>query len=213
MEENWRLKTCLVLQSFVPLFCLLLIKYMHFDMFRLIIAFSQKLAQNGIRAFSCAYHHDMFWNAIISFICVTWIVITAIVMSAYNSMQKSGFRSAGEKIMVNEEQKDAGVSFLVSFVLPLLIDDVCTLRDFIFFAALIIIIIALLIKTNLFYQNPVLILLGYRVFKFKFVNPAQDVSSVADREVIGITKRVAISEEAVVKRKYIADNVFMLYND
>lgn len=73
-------------------------------------------------------------------------------------------------------------------------------------------VIALLINSNTFYQNPVLSAMKYRTFTFKFVNPASDINH-SNRIYVGITHGVPIVEDAVIKRKYISDGVFLIYND
>lgn len=47
-------------------------------------------------------------------------------------------------------------------------EDLDTWKGFFVFGILMIMLFALMWKTNLFYQNPVLTLLGYEVFSFKF---------------------------------------------
>ena len=119
----------------------------------------------------------------------------------------------GENVVVSDDKKDAGISFLVTFVLPLLVDEVTGLREFIFFLTMLTMVLCLLIRSNLFYQNPLLTLLGYRICTFKVIDPAKDLQPYAKMELIGITRGKPISHEAPIKRKYIADNVFLIYND
>lgn len=80
------------------------------------------------------------------------------------------------------------------------------------FGVLVWLIIKLLTKSNLFYQNPVSLLLGYECFLFKFVNPAKDIEN-PDGVYIGITKERKVATGPSVKRKYIADDVFLIYNE
>lgn len=127
-------------------------------------------------------------------------------------MHCTNFRSAGEQVIIDEDKRDSGASFVVTFILPLLIEDINTVRGMLVFGALLWLIIKLLTKSNLFYQNPVLILLGYECFAFKFVNPARDIEN-PDVVYIGITKGRKISTEPAIKRKYIADDVFLIYNE
>ena len=49
-------------------------------------------------------------------------------MWQFKSMQMSGFVDAGEEIVIEEEITDSGITFFMTFVLPLLLDDVETLR-------------------------------------------------------------------------------------
>jgi hypothetical protein len=52
----------------------------------------------------------------------------------------------------------------------------------------------------------------YRTFTFKFVNPESDIKH-SNRVYVGITHGVPVAEDAVIKRKYISDGVFLIYND
>ena len=213
MKENINLKRSLILQSFAPLFLLLFIKHFYFRMPILVTKFFECLRVSGIVAVSKAVNHPLFWDLLISAICLIWFLVTLCIWIGFRDLQKAGFRSAGENIVVSEEKRDVGISFLVSFVLPLLVDDVSNLRAFIFFSVMLIMVIGLLIRSNLFYQNPILTLLGYKVCSFKFVDPAKDVEEFAYKEFIGITLGKPITADAAIKRKYIADDVFMIFND
>lgn len=130
----------------------------------------------------------------------------------FNGIQKAGFKAAGEQIIIEETTNDSGATFLVTYVLPLLTDDVESFRGLIVFLTMLIMVIMLLSRSNTFYQNPVLAAMKYRTFSFKFLNPDSDIIN-PDRVYIGITNGTPIVEEAVIKRKYISDGVFVIYND
>lgn len=98
-------------------------------------------------------------DVVITILCIIWFLITAIVAIGFRNLQKSNFASHGETITIGSEKKDSGVTFLVTFVLPLLVDDVSTLRGFSFFIALLTMVIFLLMRSDLFYQNPALVAL------------------------------------------------------
>ena len=65
-------------------------------------------------------------------------------------------------------------------------------------------------KTNLYYQNPVLTVLGYEVFSFKF--ETTQLTEYREKECIGIT-RSTVSEVHSIKKQKISDNVFLIYED
>lgn len=214
MKNNGNLKNSLVLQSFAPLFFLLFIKHFYCQMPKLAVAFFKGVSSDFSATITRVWEHPMFWDMLIVLISTAWIIATIIIGLGFCGMQHAGFRSAGEMIVISEEKNDVGITFLVSFVFPLLVDDVTSLRDFLFFASMLTIVVLLLIRSNLFYQNPILSFLGYRIYRFKFSNPASDIQqSQKDKEFIGITHGKPICIEAAIKRKYIADDVFMIYND
>ena len=211
--ENLNLKRCLVLQSFAPLFLLLFIKHMDIILYlKLVHRFLELLANTGISAFSVAVNHVSFGRFIISIISTIWLIITIAIALGFNGMQKAGFKSAGEQIIIEDSPNDSGATFLVTYVLPLLTDEVESVRGLIVFLTMLIMVVLLLTRSNTFYQNPVLSAMKYRTFSFKFLNPSNDII-YPERTYIGITYKTSIAEESVIKRKYISDGVFVVYND
>lgn len=213
LKENPALKKSLVLQSFAPLFFLLLIKHAYLRMPMLIVKFFTVLRSDGLQAIKFAIDHPLLWDLVIVSISLCWLFLTALVVFGFKGIQSSGFISNGENVVVSEEKRDVGISFLVSFVLPLLVDEVMCIRDFFFFSTMLVLVLCLLIRSNLFYQNPILTLLGYRVCSFKVIDPAADLLPYEGKEFIGITYGKPITDQAPIKRKYIADDVFLIYND
>lgn len=211
--ENLNLKKCLVMQSFAPLFLLLFIKHFELSLYsKLVHRFFELLFNTGIRAFSVAINHVSFGGFVISIISTIWLIITIAIALGFTGMQKAGFRSTGEKIIIEDSPNDSGATFLVTYVLPLLTDDVESVRGLIVFLMMLIMIVLLLTRSNIFYQNPVLSAMKYRTFSFKFLNPSNDIA-YPERTYIGITYKTSIAEDAVIKRKYISDGVFVVYND
>ena len=211
--ENLNLKRGLVLQSFAPLFLLLAIKYLDISLYlNLIHKFIDTCNKTGIKVFFVAITHPSFGGFVVSVISIFWMIFTIAVVLGFNGVQKAGFVSAGEKIIIQDSPSDSGATFLVTYVLPLLTDDVKSIRGLIVFLIMLAMVILLLTRSNTFYQNPVLSTMKYRTFLFKFLNPSNDIN-YQERVYIGITQGLPIVEEAVIKRKYISDGVFMIYND
>lgn len=211
--ENLNLKRSLVLQSFAPLFLLLNIKHLDISLYlNLIHKFIDICDKSGINAFSVAIKHPSFGGFVVSTISTIWLMVTIVIALGFNGMQKAGFKSAGEQIIIEEAPNDGGATFLVTYVLPLLTDDVESVRGLIVFLTMLIMIILLLTRSNSFYQNPVLVAMKYKTFSFRFLNPSNDIT-YPERTYIGITYKKPIIEEIVIKRKYISDGVFVIYND
>ena len=116
----------------------------------------------------------------------------------------------GESLINIEKIQDSGVTFFMTYVLPMAMDDLDTLRGFIVFAILMAMLFALMWKTNLYYQNPVLTILGYEIFSFKF--ETTQLEGYEEKECIGIT-RGKVEERNNIKRQIISDNVFFIYED
>ena len=209
MQEDKKLKSFLVLQSFCPLFLLVLFK--HIGHFGLIIRFFAGLFHGDFSVLGKMAKSAAFGDVVLSFFSIIWLISTVIVAIGFRNFQYSSFASHGETIIIGSEKKDSGTTFLLTFILPLLLDDVSTLRGFIVFCALVTMVIYLLIQSDLFYQNPVLVALHYKTYEFQFRAPYEDVEK--DKVYIGVTKGSLPYDGAVIKRKYIADDVFLVYND
>lgn len=211
--DNLHLKRSLVIQSFAPLFLLLTIKHLDTNLYwRLFCDFISTFTEKGVVAFSIALNHASFGGFVVSVMGICWLVLTIFIALGFNGIQKAGFNSVGEQIIIEDAPNDTGATFLVTYVLPLLTDDVESVRGLIVFLIMLIMIIMLLTSSNTFYQNPVLGAMKYRTFLFKFLNPDKDITH-SDRVYIGITHGDSIVEDSVIKRKYISDGVFVIYND
>ena len=211
-KNNMRVKRSLMIQSFAPLFLLLTIKHLDIPLFLSLI---RKLPiawkQHGIALLWKAINHPAFGGLLVSTLGIAWLALTVVIAFGFKGMHTSGFKSAGESVIVAEVQNEGTASFLMTYVLPLLTDDLSTLRALVVFLLMLSMIIALLINSNTFYLNPILAALKYRVFTFKFLNPDTDIKDV-EQEYVGITRGAGITEEATIMRKHISDGVFLIYN-
>lgn len=211
--ENLNLKRSFVMQSFAPLFFLLTIKHLDIAKYWTLIGeFVNTFTQKGMDTFSIAFRHASFGGFAVTIIGICWLLSTIAIAFGFNGMQKAGFKAEGEQIVIEDAPNDSGATFLVTYVLPLLTDDVESIRGLIVFFTMLIMVIILLASSNTFYQNPVLAAMKYRTFSFRFLNPAIDIRH-ADKIYIGITRGAPIAEDVVIKRKYISDGVFVIYND
>lgn len=98
------------------------------------------------------------------------------------------------------------ITFLVTYIIPLLSFDVSNLRYLIVLSLLLLIIGAIYIKTNLFYANPTLALLGYHIYKitgWECINSAKKYY----KDIIVITK-TKIPPNGEVQLKLLSDNIY-----
>ena len=212
-KDNVRLKRSLMLQSFAPLFLLLTIKHLDCSLFwDLICKLPNALKQDGPIALWAAVNHPAFGSLFVSVLGIVWLLMTVLIAIGFKGMHTSGFKSAGKAVIVDDVQGEGSATFLVTYVLPLLTDNVSSLRELIVFLLMLYMIVALLINSNTFYYNPILTALKYKVVTFKFLNPDSDIKD-PEREYIGITRGDGITAEAPIKRKHISAGVFFIYND
>lgn len=213
MKSNLRIKRSLIIQSFAPLFLLLMIKHWNLCLYvTLIKKFLCEITQSIYSALDKTIHHAEFGNFFVFTLGVVWVVIAISIALGFRGIHSSGFTSAGEKIIVADTETEGSAVFLVTYVLPLFTDDVSTWNRLIVFLLMLIMVIVLLNNSKNFYQNPILTILKYKTYSFKFLNPETDIEN-PESEYICITRGKGISEEATIKRKYIADGVFLIYND
>lgn len=208
-KENRKLKSALILQSFSPLFLLLFIKYAEWGLIGLFFKFWEELFHIGAGAFWSAIVHEKFLTLMLLLVSLCWILLSIAAGFLLKDAGTAGFIDSGEHIKINKITTDAGVLFYVTFVIPLVLDDLGAIRNFLIFMAIMIMLILLMCRTNLYYQNPVLTVLGLRTFEFEFRDTKDP--ELKDKNFVGIT-RGPLNEENIIKRQYISDDVFLIYN-
>lgn len=219
MKENVQLKMYLILQSFSPLFLLILVQHFRFDFFRAVrksfqMAFFDRAGIGEVLSHIISY--GSLGDLVVSIVCLAWLGGAFVIWVGFSGFQTDNFDSHGERIDIERNALDAGASYFVSFILPLLVNDVNTVRGFAVFALLLSMLILLIARSDLFYQNPVLAVLRYKVVQFKFINPYEDIR-LKDKTYVGIFRDVpkgTLKDAAPkIKRKFIADDVFLISKD
>lgn len=76
-----------------------------------------------------------------------------------------GTKQLPTKVLKVEDVDCEHLTFLTTYIIPLVCIPISEERYFIVFLILLIVIGAISVKTNLFYANPTLALLGYHVYK------------------------------------------------
>lgn len=213
MKDNLNLKRGLITQALSPAFALLGIRHMHSNYYALILKFFDLAKSDFIDSINKTIAHPEFGELLIIIIGIGWILTSILSVPAFGVSQDVGFESNGERVIILEEKKDAAASFLMSFILPLLIDDLSSPQFWISYLLVIIIVYAVLYRSNLYYQSPVLALLGYKVFAFEVINPYEQSGMKKNRKYIGLTRGKMVSEGRAILWKHIADNVFLVYNE
>lgn len=104
---------------------------------------------------------------VISF-CAIWLILAATFLISFNAF-KYADRKSGFSISIIEHREEDSLNFFLTMILPLLIDDLNTWQGLILFFVIIALIWGLLSNTKLFYANPILALLGYRISEIAFI--------------------------------------------
>ncbi len=191
-KENKVLKYGLIIQSLAPLFLLAFIRNFDCDIFTEPLSVYFPNHKCLLTVLSC---------------CVLWVAISFIVY-LYLMMHSNYGLTEGYTIKNLSKNNDKGLEFFLTLIVPMVMDDMEKKRDAVIFALIIIALCILLNKTNLYYSNPILIIIGYNIIEFEFEEPPSDDFKGT---VVGIVPRkVSIEEKRSIKFKTIADNVLFV---
>ena len=208
-KENLILKRRLILQSFLPLYIMLFIKYFDFGIFSLTRYFIYGMLKSDWELFQNEFRIDSIWCFLLCLYLFLCIVRGVFAVATFVNMQKSGLYDTGEKIKTAESMEESSLGFFITFIIPLLFNDIASFRGILIFAMIMICLFLLMWKTNLYYQNPVLVILGYHIYKVTYKNPITKTNE--NKEVICIV-RGNLDCDHVFTRKYISDNVYYVVN-
>ncbi len=167
------MKFKLMIQSLSPLFLLTIIRNF---MFILVDSDGNKLTAKS-------FISENMILVIVFSICFLWILLSIWFYVEFMAFQLTN-KPGGYSIKVIEEKDDASLNFFLTLILPLVIDDVDSWQGAVVFFILITMICILLYKTKLFYANPVLSILGYRLYTIKFTSN----SNFGQNEIIALGK-------------------------
>lgn len=113
--------------------------------------------------------------------CVIWVIFAIWFYIEFKAFQYTDKKS-GYDIIIKKEKSEDSLNFFLTLILPLLIDDIARWQGASVFFLVLFMICVLLYKTRLFYANPVLSILGYKVVEFEF----SENSKVSKKNLIGI---------------------------
>ncbi|MFD2288689.1 anti-phage protein KwaA [Pedobacter petrophilus] len=108
-------------------------------------------------------------------------------------------RSLPDKVTRIENLNWEHLTFLVTYVIPFLSFNLNEDRNGLVFFIVLIIIGIIYIKTNMFYTNPTLALLGYHIYKL----------STTNKENIIIISKDVIQENDSIQYQLLSDNIYM----
>lgn len=210
LRQNLFLKWLLIVQSFSPLFVLLFVKYIKKDVSKLIFKFIDLIVHGKItEAITRAFFHEEILRVIICLCCMVLLLLGGWIYYYFKGRELAGFTDRAEKISISGDTTEMSVAFFVTYVIPMVMDDITEIKGFICFLVVISMLILLMRNTNLYYQNPILAVLGYKTFQFTFIETRDE--TLKDKDYIGIT-RGKFDPAKIIKWKYISDNVFLVYN-
>lgn len=117
---------------------------------------------------------------IIPLICLFFILLGLFFYFTFDYKLK-GSGSLAFKITSIENVNHEHLTFLATYIIPLVCFNFDNTRYIIVLSVVFIIIGAIYIKTNIYYANPTLALLGFRIYRIQ-------IERTADQDIIVITK-------------------------
>ncbi|MGN1217144.1 MAG: hypothetical protein ACI4TD_04120 [Phocaeicola sp.] len=141
---------------------------------------------------------------IIFLLCAAWI-FAALWSFVSFSVFKWTDKKKGFQLKSYEEKEDASLNFFMTMIIPLLIDDVGTIQGAVTFLIIVVMMCALLNRTTLYYANPVLAILGYRVYEIQF----QENKDFRGK-CIGVVKGKLPNDLGSIEYKSITENVLYI---
>lgn len=142
----------------------------------------------SIMTFKCADNiKDFFKSNILFFIFVVLTIISIVVYCIFKH-KLNGTRNLPVKVIDIEDKDYELLSFLSSYILPLVFIDSSNTRSFIVLFIMLFIIGAIMIKTNYYVVNPVLALFGYKLYiiHYKTDNDKKIINVITkDKLIIG----------------------------
>ena len=211
MTENKKLKRKLIVQSFLPLSILIVIKRVTKETLGKIYCLLDSILHkcNIIETIQETGLRDDIWQILIGIIALWFAISGFITFWQFRQARFTAFNDDGDKIVIEDKIQDSGISFFMTFILSLLVDKVSTVNEFISYILVMWFVAELMVKTDLYYQNPVLILLQYKLYRVKFTS---DIANVPNPKTYIAICREELDENKVVKWKYISDDVCLMYN-
>lgn len=201
MKKCELFKWLLIVQSFLPLFFLVIVRCYEEKRIDLIFDFISELFCGNFDVINTALKHTDIFAVILLCFSVIMFIFGLVVYVFFIQKQTAGFKEKKYTITVDEDVSSNSVTFFVTYITPLVLSDIDESRGFVSFIAIVVLLILLMRNTNLYYQNPFLSILGYKSFYFK----------LNGKKCVAIT-RGYFDESKLIKLKHISDNVYLVYN-
>lgn len=114
---------------------------------------------------------------VISIVCIVLLFGVLICIRTYKQEIK-GCLDTPKRIVEIENTNENYIVFLTTYIIPLLDWDMNSFRDIMILMTIIIVNGWLLIKTNLYYQNPILGMMGFNVYRAMLTTNGQEFNTI-----------------------------------
>lgn len=155
---------------------------------------SRKIEWNMLKEFIC--------TNVFSLVCICIILIGLMGYAYFKDYLKNAKRLPVE-IEKCESVNYENLSFLATYVIPLVCFPMETDREIIVLFAVIVIIGCIFVKTNLYYTNPSLVLMGFNVYSVKCKNDGAFKSGI-------VIVKGKLNANDIIKYMSLSDNVYFV---
>lgn len=159
MKDHWLIKVMLYVLSLWLLFVSLLI--MSFDQ-ALLSNFWAALTEHDVAKLTS----ELKVRNLVFIVSIFFIILGMLILWFLANSYRGGW-SINCKISDVTDENHEHLEFLATYVMPLVFTDVNSKRTVLNLVLMIIAIGAIYVKTNKFYSNPSLAILGFKIYKAK----------------------------------------------
>lgn len=143
-----------------------------------------------------------WYSNIVPIICVIFMIISYIYYKIFLYKYAKGYKYLPETINNIQDINFETVSFLITYIIPLFFlvanFNVSEYHNYIVLSITLLAIGIIYCRTNLFYTNPTLSILGYRIYK---------ISTIQHSDVIILTRNKLKKGDSIFPR-LIDDNIY-----
>lgn len=141
---------------------------------------------------------ELIHNNLVPLISIVFIIAGFVFYFRFKYLV-NGNHSLPERVISIENVNFEHLTFLATYLLPFLTFNLTEDRNALIFFLILIIIGSIYVKTNMFYSNPTLALLGYHIYKI----------STSNRKNVIIISKDKISQNDWIKVKILDDNIYI----
>lgn len=180
--SKWLFKTLLFNLSLIPLYVILIIEYSNWDFIFNVLSKQEIKTETSILICQAVKNNIL---------AISLLLLILIGFLGLFQFQKNSRYNREDPKQFNEiESKDFDhLTFLSTYIIPLITFKLDDLKSFVSLFVLITIIGLIYIKSNCYYLNPVLLLFGYKIYKAKTENKNVVLISKGSIELSSITSR------------------------
>lgn len=114
---------------------------------------------------------------IISAACMILLLGVYICVRTFKQ-ETRGCLDTPKKIVKIDNINENFIVFFTTYIIPLLDWDLTSLRDLVILMTIVVVNGWLLIKTNLYYQNPILAMMGFNIYKAKLGSQGHEFETI-----------------------------------